>query len=136
LLQLWEVRLSLETLAVERFARHGTAEQIARLEQAIDSMEHALQTGNVPQIKWSKNEIYEALCAGSQNDVLTSYIEKLNVRLSFRWSTSIGIPGRPAESIGELRVLVQAIRSHNPDTARAAIMLHSEHAKAIAMYAL
>ena len=38
--------------------------------------------------------------------------------------------------INELLALLGAIRKGNPDAARAAIVLHNEHAKAIAMYVL
>src|SRR5215467_6268354 len=34
-LQLWEVRQALETLAAERFARHGSPEQVERFDDAI-----------------------------------------------------------------------------------------------------
>jgi DNA-binding GntR family transcriptional regulator len=135
-LQLWEVRLALETLAAERFARHGLPEQTERFNGAIRNMDAALRLRDRKKIKTAKSEMFEAFAAGANNDSLAAYIRQMNVRLSFLWSSSLMVEGRPAESIDELQALLAAIRNRSPDAARAAVILHNEHAKAIAMYAL
>jgi GntR family transcriptional regulator, trigonelline degradation regulator len=135
-LQLWEVRLALETVAAERFARHGLPAQIERFDEAIRRMDAALRSRDRKKIKTAKSEMFEAFAAGGNNEALVAYIRQINVRLSFLWSSSLMVEGRPAESIDELKALLTAIRNRNPDAARAAVILHNEHAKAIAMYAL
>jgi len=135
-LQLWEVRLALETLTAERFARHGLPAQIERFDEAIRRMDAALRARDRKKIKTVKSEMFEAFAAGGNNDTLAAYIRQINVRLSFLWSSSLMVDGRPAESIDELQSLLTAIRNRNPDAARAAVVLYNEHAKAIAMYAL
>lgn len=134
MLELWEVRLALETLIAERFARHGLPEQIDRFEEAIRDLDAALRAKKRTPIKTAKSAMFEAFAAGANNGILAAYIRQINVRLSFLWSSSLMIPGRPAESIDELQVLLRAIRSRNPEAARAAVFLYNEHAKAIAMY--
>lgn len=133
-LELWEVRVALETLIARRFAVHGTAEQIDNLEQAIHDFDAALKSKDVGLIKTTKNVLFEAFAAGANNSMLAAYFRHVNVRLSFLWSSSLMFPGRPAESIGELISLLAAIRSRNADASQAAIVLHNEHARAIAMY--
>ncbi len=135
-LHLWEVRLALETVAAERFARHGRPEQIERFDDAIRQMDAALRDRDRRKIKTAKSEMFEAFAAGAHNDLLAAYIRQINVRLSFLWSSSLMVEGRPAESIDEMRALLAAIRNHNPDAARAAVVLYNEHAKAIAIYAM
>jgi len=135
-LKLWEVRLALETLAAERFARYGLPEQVDRLESAIRNMDAALRSRDRKKIKTAKGEQFEAFAAGANNDLLAGYIRQINVRLSFLWSSSLLVEGRPAESIDEWQALLTAIRNRNPDAARAAVVLYNEHAKTIAMYAL
>ena len=135
-LQLWEVRLALETLTAERFARHGLPAQIERFDEAIRRMDAALRARDRKKIKTVKSEMFEAFASGGNNDTLAAYIRQINVRLSFLWSSSLMVDGRPAESIDELQSLLTAIRNRNPDAARAAVVLYNEHAKAIAMYAL
>jgi DNA-binding GntR family transcriptional regulator len=135
-LELWEVRLALEPLVARRFAMHGTPEQIDALERAIREMDKALRFKNVAAIKKAKRQVAEAFTAGANNDVLAAYIDQINARLSFLWSSSLMFPGRPVESISELDALVAAIRARNPDAAQAANVLHNENAKAIALHAL
>jgi DNA-binding GntR family transcriptional regulator len=135
-LNLWEVRQALEAVAAERFARHGSPEQVQRLDDAIRQMDAALRARDRRKIKLAKSEIFEAFAAGAQNDMLADYIRQINVRLSFLWSSSLMVAGRPAESIKEMRALLVAIRNRSPEAARAAVILYNEHAKTIAMYAL
>jgi DNA-binding GntR family transcriptional regulator len=135
-LQLWETRLALEMLAAERFAREGSAAAIGRFEAAIDQMDAALRSRVRKRIKIAKLELFEAFAAGAGNVPLARYMRQINVRLSFLWSSSLLVEGRPAESIDEMRALLAAFRNRNPEAARAAVVLHNEHAKAIAIYAL
>ena len=135
-LNLWEVRQALEAVAAERFARHGSSEQIERFDEAIRKMDTALRARDRKKIKLAKSEIFEAFAAGAQNDLLAGYIRQINVRLSFLWSSSLMVAGRPAESIKEMRALLVAIRNRSPEAARAAVILYNEHARTIAMYAL
>jgi len=135
-LNLWEVRQALEAVAAERFARHGLPAQVERFDDAIRQKDAALRARDRKKIKLAKSEIFEAFAAGAQNDMLAAYIRQINVRLSFLWSSSLMVAGRPAESIKEMRALLAAIRNRSPDAARAAVILYNEHAKTIAMYAL
>lgn len=135
-LQLWEVRQSLETLAAERFARLGRPEQVERLGTAIRRMDVALRSRDQKKIKLAKVELFEAFVAGANSELLSAYVRQLNVRLSFLWSSSLLVEGRPAESIIEWQALFEAIKAGNPDAARAAIVLYNEHARAIAVHAL
>lgn len=135
-LELWEVRQALETLAAERFARHSRPEQIQRLDEAINRMDAALRAKDRKRIKTAKGEMFEAFTAGANNEMLAAYIRQINVRLSFLWSSSLMVGGRPAESIAELRTLLEAIKNGNADAARAAVVLYNEHAKATALFAL
>lgn len=135
-LNLWEVRQALEEVAAERFARHGSPEQVERFDDAIRQMDAALRARDRRKIKLAKSEMFEAFVAGAHNDLLAAYIRQINVRLSFLWSSSLMVAGRPAESIEEMRVLLAAIRNRSPDAARAAVILYNEHARKIATYAL
>jgi DNA-binding GntR family transcriptional regulator len=136
MLELWEVRTALETLIARRFASHGTERQIEALDKAIHDFDAALRSEDIGFIKSTKTALYEAFSAGANSAILTSYFRQVNARLSFVWSSSLMFPGRPAESIGELSALLTAIKNRNPAAAEAAILLHIEHGKAIAMYGL
>ena len=120
-LELWEVRLAMECLIARRFALHGSSGDADDLER---------------RIKAAKNAFYESFASGAHNEALAAYFRQLTVRLSFLWTSSLMIPGRPAESIGEQLAMLAAIRARNPEAAHAAVVLHNEHAKAIAMHGL
>ena len=135
-LQLWEIRQTLETLAAERFIRHGRTGQIDRLDRAIRRMDSALRSRNQKKIKTAMGEVLESFVAGANSDLLSDYVRQINVRLSFLWSSSLLVEGRPAESINEWRVLLGAIKQGNPEAAVAAVVLYNEHAKTIALHAL
>jgi GntR family transcriptional regulator, trigonelline degradation regulator len=135
-MELWEVRTALETLIARRFALHGTDRQIEELEKAIRAFDAALRSGDVGFIKSTKAALFEAFAAGANSEILTIYFRQVNARLSFLWSSSLMFPGRPAESIGELFALLTAIKNRNAAASEAAMLLHIEHGKAIAMYGL
>ena len=77
-LNLWEVRQALEAVAAERFARHGSPEQVERLDDAIRQMDAALRARDRKKIKLAKSAIFEAFAAGAQNDMLAAYIRQIN----------------------------------------------------------
>lgn len=135
-LELWEVRLAMECLIARRFALHGSSGDADDLERRIKALDIALKAQERARIKAAKNAFYESFASGAHNEALAAYFRQLTVRLSFLWTSSLMIPGRPAESIGEQLAMLAAIRARNPEAAHAAVVLHNEHAKAIAMHGL
>lgn len=135
-LELWELRSLVEGLIARRFATVGTEEDIARMERAVAGMDAALKSQDRAAIKHSKLELWESFAAGGHHSACGKLMLQINARLSFLWSSSLLLPGRPAESIQEFSSLVSAIRSRNPAVAEAAIVLHNEHAKFVALRGL
>jgi DNA-binding GntR family transcriptional regulator len=136
MLDVWEVRFALERLIARRFATCGTEQDFDQLDLAIRTLEADLQAQDKPRIRASKNTFFQAFGAGSHNKTLASHFQQLTTRLSFLWSSSLMVPGRPAESIYEKFALLSALRARNADAAEAAIVLQNDHAKAIAMCGL
>jgi len=134
--ELWDIRLAIECLAVKRFALYGTEQDIQVLETVVQEFEAALQSRIPARIKTAKNAFFEALARGSYNASIGTYLRQLNARLSFLWSSSLTMPNRPEESAIELRALLRAIKNRSPDAAQAAIILHNEHGKAVALHGL
>jgi DNA-binding GntR family transcriptional regulator len=135
-LQLWDVRQVLETRAAELFATSGRPDQIARLGNAIQRMDRALKSRERKKIKTAMAEMFESFVAGANSELLSGYVRQINVRLSFLWSSSLLVEGRPAESVNELSALLDAIKAGNVVAAREAVALYNEHAKAIALHVL
>lgn len=135
-LELWELRTTVECLVARRFAVHGTDDDIARFEASIHAMDIALKSQDRAAIKHAKLELWDSFGAGGHNGACARLINQINARLSFLWSSSLLLPGRPAESIAEFASLVGAIKSRNPAIAEAAMMLHNEHAKFVGLRGL
>jgi DNA-binding GntR family transcriptional regulator len=136
ILELWELRTTVECLLARRFALHGTEEDITRLETSIAEMDAALKAQNRAAIKHAKLELWESFTAGGHHAAGAKLIMQINARLSFLWSSSLLLPGRPAESVAEFASLASAIRGRHPEVAEAAMILHNEHAKFVAMRGL
>lgn len=136
LLDLWEVRTVIECLAARRFASFGTAKAMHDLERSIETLEAALLARDPTKIRTTKKAFFECFAAGAKNKPLERILRQLNARLSFLWSSSLMMSGRPAESVVELRTLLVAIKSRNPDAAHAATILYNEHAKLVALTGL
>lgn len=135
-LQLWEVRLAIEIVAVKRFATHGTQDDMQALEDSLTEFEAALESETPSKIRAAKNAFFEVMVRGSHNSAIGTYLRQLNARLSWLWSSSLLMPNRPQESAAELRALLRAIRNRSPEAAQAAIILHNENAKEVALHRL
>jgi DNA-binding GntR family transcriptional regulator len=135
-LELWEVRLAIESVAVKRFAMYGTDEDTQALKDCLVDFEAALKSETPTKIRAAKNAFFEVLIQGSHNSAIGTYLRQLNARLSFLWSSSLMMPNRPRESAMELQALLRAIQNRSPEAAQAAIVLHNEHAKAVALHRL
>ncbi|HEY9279178.1 MAG TPA: GntR family transcriptional regulator [Eoetvoesiella sp.] len=135
-LELWEVRLAIESVAVKRFALYGTEDDIRMLENCLKDFEAALDSQIPAKIKFAKNAFFEVLAHGAHNAAVGMYLRQLNARLSFLWSSSLMVPNRPKESASELQFLLRAIKNRSPDAAHAAIVLHNENARAVALHGL
>lgn len=133
---LWELGLTLEILIARRIALHGSLEQIEQLQKHVNEIADALVSGDPSQIKSSKNSFFNAFATSAHNETLASYYLQLVARMSFLWTSSLMIPGRPAESIREMNSLLSALRTRNPEAAQAALVLYNQNSKAISMYGL
>ena len=71
---------------------------------------------------------FETLFEGGGNQVCAAMIRSLQARINFLRSTSFQAPGRMQEFIAELRAIVDAVESRDPESARAACARHIESA--------
>jgi GntR family transcriptional regulator, trigonelline degradation regulator len=84
----------------------------------------------------AKDAFYDVLFEGGGNDALRSVVAGLHARVSvLRW-LSLSVPGRPAESIAELRAIVDAVLASDPDAAARACSRHVEQAGRVGLEAL
>jgi DNA-binding GntR family transcriptional regulator len=132
--QLYQVRSALEALAGRLFALNASRAQRAALTKALARIERLAARG-APMLA-AKDAFYDALFEGGGNDALRTVVAGLHARVSVLRSLSLSVTGRPAESLAELRVIVDAIAAGDADAAAAACSRHVEAAGRVALRAL
>jgi GntR family transcriptional regulator, trigonelline degradation regulator len=132
--QLYEVRSALEGLAGRLFVLHASPAQRTALVRALQRIER-LAAKDAPVLA-AKDAFYDVLFEGGGNDALRSVVAGLHARVSvLRW-LSLSVPGRPAQSIAELRAIVDAVLANDPDAAARACSRHVEEAGRVGLEAL
>lgn len=132
--QLYEVRSALEALAGRLFVQNASQAQRAALLRALQRIEKLAAKG--APVLAAKDAFYDALFEGGGNDALRAVVAGLHARVSLlRW-LSLSVAGRPAQSLGELRAIVDAVLENDADAAALACSQHVEAAGRVGLQAL
>jgi GntR family transcriptional regulator, trigonelline degradation regulator len=132
--QLYEVRSALEALAGKLFVQHASQAQRTALVKAFHRIERLAAKG-APMLA-AKDGFYDVLFNGAGNDALRAVVASLHARVSVLRSLSLSVPGRPAQSIAELRAIVDAVLADDADGAARACSRHVEEAGRVGVQAL
>jgi DNA-binding GntR family transcriptional regulator len=129
--QVYQVRAELEGLAAALFARHADEAQLSRLHEAFAEVER--RVGRVEDdgplaVLDAKNALYDVLFEGSGNEVLRQTVSILQRRVNQLRAQTLAHPGRPAESLEEIRRIIEALDRRDEVEARAAASAHVEAA--------
>ncbi|WP_205739807.1 GntR family transcriptional regulator [Georgenia sp. SYP-B2076] len=115
---LYEVRAALESLVVRRFIERATPAQVDRLDRAVEDFAAvSARTDDIRVTLETKDKFYEVLLEGADSEVLLGLIDQIQSRVRVLRATSMGRPGRMAESVRELRGIVAAVRRGDKDEA-------------------
>jgi DNA-binding GntR family transcriptional regulator len=135
--EVYEVRRSLEELAMRAFIEKASNEQVARLRAALVAFENETgEGGDFRALLRSKDDAYEVVLEGGDNDAVRTITEGLRARVRALDAASLAVPGRPATELGELRLIVQAAERRDVDAAVAAVHAHVDAASAAGLAAL
>jgi DNA-binding GntR family transcriptional regulator len=115
------------------FAERATSNAIAALRRSMDLLESYVQKGDLKNQVTGSNKFYIILSEGSGNQVLYSLLKFLHARISFLRTMSLSRPGRPSQSVKELRGICEAIEKRDADAAWAASTYHVREAKSSAL---
>lgn len=132
----YQVRLELEGLAAELFAKNATVKQQESLKQALAYLSTAIFSSDAVVRLNAKNDFYAALIRGAGNEALGQALNMLNARIMLLRATSLRAPGRAEASIAELKALVEALLRRDAKTARQAATKHVANAAATALRVL
>lgn len=124
----YAVRAELEGLAASLFVANATPGQMKHLEDAFRQLETNMKDGDQISRLQSKNDFYECLLQGANNEALADTFRMLNARITVLRAASLQSKGRAKDSINELRSLVRYIRDSDPIRAKEAAELHVRNA--------
>lgn len=130
---LYEMRASLEALAVRRFVQRAAPEHVDALVAAVDEIERTARSAEPQEQLRAKDHFYEVLFTGSGSQPLQQTVAGLQARVRLLRATSLSEPGRPEEAAAELRAVVDAVQAGDADAAAAACARHIENAARTAL---
>jgi DNA-binding GntR family transcriptional regulator len=134
---LYQVRALLEGLAGRLFAQRATETQIDQLRGALNNFEAALAAGESGAVVQAPDRpFYEVMSRGCGNQTVYSVLQSLHNRIVLLRATTLVQPGRPHDTIAELRRIVDAIERRDADGAWQACVDHVERAAEVALRAL
>lgn len=128
-----EVREFLEGLACRLFAERGAANAMSALGQSMALLEKYVQDGDTDKQIAESNRFYEIIMEGCGNRVVYSLLSSLRARINFLRAITLLKPGRPLESIKELRRIYEALEKHDAAAAWEATTYHVSAAKEYAL---
>ncbi len=129
--QVYEVRSQLEGLAGRLFAERADDGDRRALRLALIGVEEAVVDNR--QLVKAKTRFYDALIAGGGNVELKQLLDTINRRVTSVRAVSLSKPGRPKESIDEVRAICDAAVSGDADLAEKLCRQHVENAAAAAL---
>lgn len=123
--ELYDVRSLLEGRAARRFAERATPGEKSALQAAFESMAPAFEEGaDIGLMLRTKAEFYNVLFTGARNATLVALIETLHARITAMRGVSLSVPGRPKQSVDEMRDIVARIIAGDAEGAEIACQNH------------
>ncbi len=108
---------SLESMAVRQFAANATDEDAPRCAGALEGIE-AKVGGHSSEAAAPPRRTSTTRCSpGARNQTIAEIVEGLQTRVSFLRATSMAQPGRPAETVEEVRAIVDALDAGDAERA-------------------
>jgi DNA-binding GntR family transcriptional regulator len=134
ILDIYEVRISLEATAARIAAERHTALDRVRLERLLARVEESSPKAEkkVGPLHAERNrEFHRGIWLASHNESLIDLLDRLNLHLLRYPITTLTAPGRWAESLKEHRALVEAVVARNPEEAQKVAEKHFATARDI-----
>jgi DNA-binding GntR family transcriptional regulator len=132
--QLYQIRSALEGLAGRLFTENASPAQRTALVKALQRIGRTAARG--APLRPAKDQFYQVLFEGGGNEALRDVVAGLHARISVLRSLSLSVPGRPAQTVAEMRTIVDAILASDADAAEKACIRHVQQAGYVVFEAL
>ena len=126
---LFEARRVLEVGIVSFAAQRITDEEIARLEDCLERMEKL--NGDYATFITADLEFHELIVKAARNPIYQSpYMASIRRLGRVSRTMSAPVPGLPEQSYADHQMILRALKAHDPDAAREAMIQHLDHIEA------
>ncbi len=123
-IQITEARLVLESLIAGQAARRAGPVEHDELRRIIAAMADAVDGSNGHAYSELNALLHRRLCEASGHDVAAQLVANLRDRAAHHQYRLALMPGRPGESLGQHRAIVDAVVAGDEDAAAAAMAIH------------
>jgi len=125
-LEIIDVRLVNETYCVRLAAEHADRADIAALRANLDRMTGASRRREVAEMMQLDREFHTTLSSAGRNSILSDFLGNLHDRAQRFWFVSLRAPDHNDRVCEQHAAIVDAIASHDPEAAAAAMRFHIE----------
>jgi DNA-binding GntR family transcriptional regulator len=126
--EVYEVRALLEGAAAREFAERASDMQVEALREALQLVEQHAADDDPRGLLQAKGRFYEVFFDGAGNATIRQIIEGLQARVAVLRASSLNAPGRPQQSVVEIRAIVDAVARRDPAAAADAATFHVRQA--------
>lgn len=130
ILDLYEVRSLVETLAAGRAARYMGDELTAGLALAYQKEVEATEAGDIESLQQLDSDFHDLIFRGSGSSILQHLLTSIGAYTRQARSVSLAVPGRSRQVLQEHQEIMKAILAGNIDLARERMREHIAHAAA------
>lgn len=136
IVDIFEIRVSLEALAAGLAAERITEDEIEAMERSLVEKREAIVKGDMERLVEVDTLFHEAMYRAARNERLLFIISNLREQIQRFRVLSLAYPGRMKQSLDEHRALLEAIQSHDVALARQLAQEHIENAEQVLLDAL
>ena len=130
--QIYDIRKQLEGSAVSACAQNCTVEFSTHLTAALRGIEATLHDKTWGDLLSATTHFYQLMFEQAGHDVAWDIVQRLNGRISRLRALTLAAKDRASPGITHMTAIHDAILSHNPKAAKAAVHAHIADASATA----
>ena len=127
-LDMSEVRLRVEELAIRGFIANMTEDNLKELNEAVDFQEFYLTRGDVDHLRALDGQFHEIIYAGCGSRVLQDTLAPLHKKIQQYRHNALQAPLRARNSVHEHKDILEAIAAHDADLAVERMNQHIKNA--------
>jgi len=118
--EIYDLRAELEVLLVRDFIARASNSHVRELRNHLAEIRKAAGTEDVAALVEIMDRFYRTLITGSGNEVAADILETLHARISRLRVLAMAQPGRISRSVGEIRLIINAMAHRDNEAAEAA----------------